>query len=34
MSQLYYRNENQSFMSNFAFEFIKKTKKTKNEMTL
>ena len=26
MSQLQYRNENQNFISNFVFQFIKKTK--------
>ena len=31
MSQIHYRNENQNFISNFAFQFIEKNKQTKKQ---
>ena len=31
MSQIHYRNENQNFISNFAFQFIEKTNKQKKQ---
>ena len=31
MFQLYYRNENRNFVSNFGFQFIKKKKKKKKK---